>query len=104
MIISLSFCIYSLLIFGFFFFLLFFFFFKQKTAYEMSLRDWSSDVYSSDLVLRGARRRRGGPRRRPRVHERHERGDHVGGLHVLGQRFANRVRGPRAGVPQGVLS
>src|SRR6059058_3424704 len=25
------------------------FFFKQKTAYEMSLRDWSSDVYSSDL-------------------------------------------------------
>src|SRR6059058_6323210 len=27
-----------------------FFFFKQKTAYEMSLRDWSSDVCSSDLV------------------------------------------------------
>src|SRR6059058_6566631 len=27
----------------------FFFFFKQKTAYEMSLRDWSSDVCSSDL-------------------------------------------------------
>src|SRR6188474_3799031 len=27
------------------------FFFKQKTAYEMSLRDWSSDVCSSDLVL-----------------------------------------------------
>src|SRR6059058_3529882 len=25
-----------------------FFFFKQKTAYEMSLRDWSSDVCSSD--------------------------------------------------------
>src|SRR6059058_2032261 len=33
-------------VFGFFFF----FFFKQKTAYEMSLRDWSSDVCSSDLV------------------------------------------------------
>src|SRR6188474_2315347 len=32
-----------------FFFDLFFFFFKQKTAYEMSLRDWSSDVCSSDL-------------------------------------------------------
>src|SRR6059058_6454699 len=29
--------------------LFFFFFFKQKTAYEMSLRDWSSDVCSSDL-------------------------------------------------------
>src|SRR6059058_4558337 len=27
------------------------FFFKQKTAYEMSLRDWSSDVCSSDLCL-----------------------------------------------------
>src|SRR6059058_4341797 len=26
-----------------------FFFVKQKTAYEMSLRDWSSDVCSSDL-------------------------------------------------------
>ena len=25
------------------------FFFKQKTAYEMSLCDWSSDVCSSDL-------------------------------------------------------
>src|SRR5213594_4532454 len=26
-----------------------FFFFKQKTAYEISVRDWSSDVCSSDL-------------------------------------------------------
>src|SRR3546814_6741332 len=25
-------------------------FFKQKTAYEMRIRDWSSDVCSSDLV------------------------------------------------------
>src|SRR3546814_3325279 len=39
-----------------------FFFFKQKTAYEMRISDWSSDVCSSDLVeigelleLRGAR-------------------------------------------------
>src|SRR3546814_233184 len=30
-------------------FLLFFFFFKQKTAYEMRISDWSSDVCSSDL-------------------------------------------------------
>ena len=29
----------------------FFFFFKQKTAYEMCGRDWSSDVCSSDLNL-----------------------------------------------------
>src|SRR3546814_2816042 len=32
-----------------FFFL--FFFFKQKTAYEMRISDWSSDVCSSDLGL-----------------------------------------------------
>src|SRR3546814_2255559 len=30
-------------------FLIFFFFFKQKTAYEMRISDWSSDVCSSDL-------------------------------------------------------
>src|SRR3546814_1346387 len=29
--------------------LLWFFFFKQKTAYEMRISDWSSDVCSSDL-------------------------------------------------------
>src|SRR3546814_6195759 len=28
-----------------------FFFFKQKTAYEMRISDWSSDVCSSDLGL-----------------------------------------------------
>src|SRR3546814_5701532 len=35
-----------------------FFFFKQKTAYEMRISDWSSDVCSSDLhaaaVVRGS--------------------------------------------------
>src|SRR3546814_2674161 len=30
-------------------FVLFFFFFKQKTAYELRISDWSSDVCSSDL-------------------------------------------------------
>src|SRR3546814_15427285 len=29
------------------------FFFKQKTAYEMRISDWSSDVCSSDLVSTG---------------------------------------------------
>src|SRR3546814_5377945 len=37
------------------------FFFKQKTAYEMRISDWSSDVCSSDLqglfALRGRERR-----------------------------------------------
>src|SRR3546814_2271222 len=54
-------------------FLYFVFFFKQKTAYEMRISDWSSDVCSSDLagavrgdvrrhvfhVARRVRRRRG---------------------------------------------
>ena len=33
-----------------------FFFFKQKTAYEVCGRDWSSDVCSSDLTQVMARR------------------------------------------------
>src|SRR3546814_1635812 len=31
-------------------YLVLFFFFKQKTAYEMRISDWSSDVCSSDLL------------------------------------------------------
>src|SRR3546814_5014069 len=31
----------------------YFFFFKQKTAYEMRISDWSSDVCSSDLEQHG---------------------------------------------------
>src|SRR3546814_1454967 len=34
----------------------FVFFFKQKTAYEMRISDWSSDVCSSDLADGGPRR------------------------------------------------
>src|SRR3546814_3599570 len=34
-----------------FFSVVFFFFFKQKTAYEMRISDWSSDVCSSDLAV-----------------------------------------------------
>src|SRR3546814_9364618 len=32
---------------------MFFFFFKQKTAYDMHISDWSSDVCSSDLIGAG---------------------------------------------------
>src|SRR3546814_3230407 len=32
------------------------FFFKQKTAYEVRISDWSSDVCSSDLTGRDGRR------------------------------------------------
>src|SRR3546814_2024134 len=35
--------------------MLFFFFFKQKTAYEMRISDWSSDVCSSDLAKQDIR-------------------------------------------------
>src|SRR3546814_5619546 len=48
------------------------FFFKQKTAYEMRISDWSSDVCSSDLdVLLGVLR----------LEEQHLRNNHVG--HVV---------------------
>src|SRR3546814_2081761 len=52
------------------------FFFKQKTAYEMRISDWSSDVCSSDLV-RGSVPR--------------------------GQRVARRVGGVGGGLPVGGL-
>src|SRR3546814_10019800 len=42
----------------------FFFFFKQKTAYEMRISDWSSDVCSSDLDLGRGR----APQRQPPQH------------------------------------
>src|SRR3546814_19369304 len=56
-----------------------FFFFKQKTAYEMRISDWSSDVCSSDLLVhaddaagvllpaRGRLVRQGHPRHHPRA-------------------------------------
>src|SRR3546814_18434872 len=42
---------------------LLFFFFKQKTAYEMRISDWSSDVCSSDLGWRFRRPRLEKPHR-----------------------------------------
>src|SRR3546814_194548 len=53
-----------------------FFFFKQKTAYEMRISDWSSDVCSSDLwrTVEGAEKNDAGqiPARgdHPRLHRR----------------------------------
>src|SRR3546814_4954474 len=46
-------CVFCLCFIDLFFFsyLFFFFFFKQKTAYEMRISDWSSDVCSSDLRI-----------------------------------------------------
>src|SRR3546814_6310773 len=54
--------------------MLLFFFFKQKTAYEMRISDWSSDVCSADLpqppVVQSRHRhpRRKGDRRRAVIH------------------------------------
>src|SRR3546814_14997458 len=42
--------------------LVWFFFYKQKTAYEMRISDWSSDVCSSDLRARSVRRPLGADR------------------------------------------
>src|SRR3546814_7932664 len=42
-------CFSVFMLYVFFLFFVCFFFFKQKTAYEMRISDWSSDVCSSDL-------------------------------------------------------
>src|SRR3546814_9971823 len=74
-------CAYNGLFIVFVVFLCWFFFFKQKTAYEMRISDWSSDVCSSDLAavggewfdgLRGVERRGAGagPRQRAAGRER----------------------------------
>src|SRR3546814_10030130 len=47
-----------------------FFFFKQKTAYELRISDWSSDVCSSDLPPAGLL---GGPADLPATARRHSR-------------------------------
>src|SRR3546814_2954571 len=60
----------------------FFFFFKQKTAYEMRISDWSSDVCSSDLAAAagpGARRHRHHPLGHGEEHRR-ARHAHTGGV------------------------
>src|SRR3546814_10003232 len=62
-----------------------FFFFKQKTAYEMRISDWSSDVCSSDLTARELQHlehlpRRARDRRGAAVEAGGERRDRVGGI------------------------
>src|SRR3546814_10265703 len=66
-----------------------FFFFKQKTAYEMRISDWSSDVCSSDLLgdpayIRQHQRIGGGGRRRT-GEDRQQRGGagKIQGLHLV---------------------
>src|SRR3546814_19818483 len=74
-----------------------FFFFKQKTAYEMRISDWSSDVCSSDLpVERVLRPRRHRADRRARHHLDHDIGGHFDRLEA-GEAEAFLGRRRRAG-------
>src|SRR3546814_5663068 len=69
---------------------LLFFFFKQKTAYEMRISDWSSDVCSSDLSLLGPHA--------PRAHQ------HLGGVsrsHQPRQRPGEAALGAQAELREG---
>src|SRR3546814_3355841 len=70
--------------------ILFVFFFKQKTAYEMRISDWSSDVCSSDLPCGRLRQRR-------RI------GARTGKAQEKGRRRASTGGAPRAApaLPQG---
>src|SRR3546814_17529480 len=65
----------------------FFFFFKQKTAYEMRISDWSSDVCSSDLRFGLGRRGLGLARGALAL------GLLLGGRRVFGYRFDDRRLG-----------
>src|SRR3546814_1516834 len=58
-----------------------FFFFKQKTAYEMRISDWSSDVCSSDLDRR-TRSRTSRPDSRPGAASHPAFPDGAGGTHT----------------------
>src|SRR3546814_2502746 len=66
-----------------------FFFFKQKTAYEMRISDWSSDVCSSDLL---AKNLAGGDE--PRCDRRHDAQD-VGPV-ALDERFIDLTSDQRS--------
>src|SRR3546814_5430509 len=81
-----SLCVFYCLLF------IWFFFFKQKTAYEMRISDWSSDVCSSDLEADGQWREAPWRRAVGRSHDHEqeaERHDDLGGQSG-GQRVAAR--------------
>src|SRR3546814_3832540 len=77
-----------------------FFFFKQKTAYEMRISDWSSDVRSSDLQDRdgsqlGFRRPHAG-RHRGRIADIEGKRDRAAALrHDLGLQLRQRLETAR---------
>src|SRR3546814_13232396 len=71
------------------------FFFKQKTAYEMRISDWSSDVCSSDLrsrAVRGDLRQEGAGEREGARDMDVEHRLEIGGRHRV-ERLLDRVAG-----------
>src|SRR3546814_1442970 len=64
------------------------FFFKQKTAYEVRISDWSSDVCSSDLNGCGLRLHIGEGEIRAAQHGRHARGIEKMGMALRGRQHA----------------
>src|SRR3546814_15337806 len=74
-----------------------FFFFKQKTAYEMRISDWSSDVCSSDLEAAYPTQRVARVPTR-RTHRRAERNRYVGSK--AQRRDTTAAREERAGVSE----
>src|SRR3546814_2353378 len=88
------------------------FFFKQKTAYEMRISDWSSDVCSSDLIDRARRpeigrdleRRADGPRPRDIVFGNEGAMPHVMMLAAPSVGFARRLRSEERRVGQECVS
>src|SRR3546814_8555837 len=77
----------------------FLFFFKQKTAYEMRISDWSSDVCSSDLPPRRQEqhRRSHGDRQRAFVPSGGVDGAEAGRADQAGDRAFRPRRGPARG-------
>src|SRR3546814_7348736 len=71
-----------------------FFFFKQKTAYEMRISDWSSDVCSSDLFI-AARVRVPGVRDDPVVASVHLMSPLAGGANTFAQ-WNHRITAAKA--------
>src|SRR3546814_17106191 len=79
-----------------------FFFFKQKTAYEVHISDWSSDVCSSDLVLVAVVAGHQQRRRTVAVADHRDRNpDRAPGAVVAGMRHDQRPEADRQCVVQG---
>src|SRR3546814_1466634 len=80
--------------------ILVFFFFKQKTAYEMRISDWSSDVCSSDLAARCLSALscfRASPALRHRLCRHGRTADGSAGRLIQPVAFHDRVNGPFGG-------